>query len=71
MPIFLFGGIGFEKPMAASIAIPTIVSGTIIITMVASAFLLKESLSWSQLIGGACIILGIFILQLGREALLS
>lgn len=68
---YLFGGIGVEKPMAASIAIPTIVSGTIIITMVAAAFLLNESLSWGQLIGGACIILGILIMHLGRESLLS
>lgn len=67
---YLFGGIGAEKPMAASIAIPTIVGGTILITLVVAFFLFNESLSWIQLVGGACIILGILLLFAnGKEAL--
>ena len=64
--LYLFGGIGAEKPMAASLAIPTIVSGTIVIALVVGAFVFKESLSWAQGIGGTCIILGIFLLYIGR-----
>ena len=64
---YLFGGLGADKPMAANIAIPTIVSGTIVITMVMAIFLFKESLSWSQLAGGTCIVLGILLLYIGRE----
>ena len=68
---YLFGGIGVDKPMAASVAIPAIVSGTIVITMVVSYFLFNESLSWSQLAVGACIILGILLLYIGRREALA
>ncbi len=64
----LFGGIGTEKPMAADIAVPTIVSGTIVITMPVAVLLFKESRSWSQLAGGACVLPGILPLYLGRGA---
>lgn len=62
--LYLFGGIGLSKPMPASIAIPTIVSGTIVITMVVSYFVFKELISWSQFLGGALIVLGIVVLFL-------
>ncbi len=65
---YLFGGIGGREPMAASVAIPTIVSGTVVITMLASAFLLRESLNWTQLVGGGCIVLGVIILFLNKGA---
>lgn len=65
---YLFGGIGITKPVAANIAIPTIVSGTIIITMLVSYLVLREPLTWNQLLGGGCIVLGIVILFLGKGA---
>ena len=66
---YLFGGIGIAKPMAANIAIPTIVSGTIIITMLVSYLVLKEPMTWNQLLGSGCIVLGIIILFLKKGAL--
>jgi drug/metabolite transporter (DMT)-like permease len=65
---YLFGGIGSMKPMPASIAIPTIVSGTIVITLLVSFLVLREPLNWNQWLGSACIVLGIVILFLNRNA---
>jgi len=65
---YLFGGIGSMKPMPASIAIPTIVSGTIVITLLVSFLVLREPLNWNQWLGSACIVLGIVILFLNRSA---
>ena len=64
---YLFGGIGTSKPMAASIAIPTIVSGTIVITLLFSLVFLRETLNWNQWLGSGCIVLGIVILFLNRN----
>jgi drug/metabolite transporter (DMT)-like permease len=65
---YLFGGIGMAKPVAANIAIPIIVSGTIVITMLVSYLVLKEPLTWNQLLGSGCIVLGIIILFLKKGA---
>ncbi len=66
---YLFGGIGGVKPMPATVAVPVIVSGTIVITMVVGYLVFKETLSWRQLVGGACIVVGIAILFLGKDAM--
>ncbi|MEE9479491.1 MAG: EamA family transporter [Kiloniellales bacterium] len=63
---YLFGGIGTVKPMAANVAIPAIVCGTTVITMAAGYFFFKETLSPVQMIGGACVVLGIVLIYLGR-----
>ncbi|WP_282611101.1 EamA family transporter [Pelagibius sp. Alg239-R121] len=60
--LYLFGGIGLSKPMAASIAIPTIVSGTILISLVFSYLVLKEAISLFQIFGGVLIVAGIVLL---------
>ncbi len=60
--LYLFGGVGLAKPMAASLAIPTIVSGTIVIAMAFSALFLKESIGWQQLAGGGLIGVGVVLL---------
>jgi len=65
---YLFGGIGTMKPMPASIAIPTIVSGTIVITLLISFLVLRETLNWNQWLGSGCIVLGIVILFLNRNS---
>ncbi len=38
--LYLFGGVGLSKPMDASVAIPIIVSGTIVITLLFSYLVL-------------------------------
>lgn len=65
--LYLFGGIGATKPMEASIAIPTIVSGTIVIAMLFSFFMLKEQISWSQVLGSLLILVGIVLLFVQGE----
>ncbi len=59
--LYLFGGVGLSKPMAASVAIPTIVSGTIVIAMLFSYFVLKETIAWNQIFGSLLIIFGIIL----------
>ncbi len=66
---YLFGGIGGVKPMPATVAVPVIVSGTIVITMIVGYLVFKETLSWRQLVGGACIVVGIAVLFLGKDAM--
>jgi drug/metabolite transporter (DMT)-like permease len=64
---YLFAGIGTAKPMAASVAIPTIVSGTIVITLLFSLFILRETVHWNQWVGSGCIALGILLLFLNAN----
>lgn len=64
---YLFAGIGAAKPMAASVAIPTIVSGTIVMTLLFSWVILREAVSWNQWVGSACIISGIVLLFLNSN----
>lgn len=66
--LYLFGGVGIFKPMPASVAIPVIVSGTIIITILFSYFALRESVAWNQILGIALIVFGIFFLFAKRQA---
>ncbi len=65
--LYLFGGIGLSKPMPAAIAIPTIVSGTIVIAMLFSLLFLKEAVSWNQIAGSGLIIFGIVLFFLGGK----
>ena len=61
---YLFGGIGGHEPMRASVAIPVIVTGTIVLAAIASVFLFHESLSWTQMAGLLLVIAGIALLFL-------
>ena len=65
---YLFGGIGISKPMPASVAIPAIVSGTVVISILFSYFALNESIAWSQFLGITLIVFGIFLLFLKGHA---
>ena len=60
---YLFGGTISRPSMAANVVIPTVVSGTVVITVLAAYILFKETLSPAQLIGVACIILGLILLH--------
>ena len=62
--LYLFSGVGGTKPMAASIAIPAIVTGTIVITTVVAYFLFDEPLGWRHLLGIGLIVTGILVLFL-------
>jgi len=67
--LYLFGGVGLSRPMAASLAIPTIVSGTIVIAMFVSVVALRETLSWNQILGAGLIVAGVgFLFIEGRAS---
>lgn len=63
---YLFGSIGTLKPMAANVVIPTVVSGTVVVTVVAAYFIFRESLGPVQFAGVGCIILGMLLLYFGK-----
>ena len=68
---YLFGGVGAIKPMAANVVIPTVVSGTIVITAIAAYFIFRESLTPIQFAGIGCVILGVALLHLGKGVALG
>jgi drug/metabolite transporter (DMT)-like permease len=59
---YLLGGVGVARPMAASVAIPTVVSGTVVIALILSVLVLGERIAWNQILGGCLIVLGIVAL---------
>ncbi len=65
---YLFRGVGGGGPMAANVAIPAIVSGTIILSLLGAYFVFGEQLSAKQFAGVGCIILGILLMFVGRGA---
>ena len=68
---YLFGGIGGIKPMAATVVIPTVVSGTILITVIAAYFIFSETLGMIQLAGLGCIVIGMLLLYYGKDMALN
>ena len=68
---YLLGGIGTVKPMSANVVIPTVVSGTIVITVIAAYFLFRETLGLIQLAGIGCVIIGMLLLFFGKDLALA
>lgn len=64
---FLFGGVGLDKPMAATVAIPTIVAGTVVITALVSALAFGETFGWPQFAGTLLIAAGILVFYHGAR----
>lgn len=58
---YLFGNHAGHEPMAASKAIPVIVSGTIMIALLFSVMILNEKIGWSQIFGSLLIVIGIVV----------
>ena len=63
---YLFRGVGPSNPMAANVVIPTVVSGTVVITAIAAYFIFRETLAPIQLAGIGCIVLGVLLLYFGK-----
>ena len=61
---YLFRGVGGSGPVAASVAVPVIVTGTVVLTMLFSSLALKESLGTMQLAGTAVVVIGIAMIFL-------
>ena len=56
---YLFRGVGDSGPVAASVAVPIVVTGTVVLTMLVSFIALKESLGPMQIAGTAVVVAGI------------
>lgn len=56
---YLFRGVGGSGPVAASVAVPVIVTGTVVVTMLLSSVALKESLGPMQVAGTVVVVIGI------------
>ena len=56
---YLFRGVGETGPVDASVAVPVIVTGTVVLTMLLSTLALKESLSPMQVAGTVVVVVGI------------
>ncbi len=62
---YLFGGIGEVAPMAANIAIPAIVGGTIAVGLLFSVVFFNEPAGWNHWCGAGLIVLGVFMFFIG------
>lgn len=65
--LYLFGGVGGIKPLPANLVIPTVVTGTIVVTLLVSWLIFKEHISMLQLFGAALIVGGIIVLFAGHR----
>ncbi len=65
---YLFGGVAGIRPMAASVVVPTVVTGTVVITLLVSWLVLRETLGLAQVLGAALIVGGILVMFLGPRA---
>ena len=57
---------GSASPLPASVVIPTVVAGTVIITLIASVLLFQERLGPLQMAGAAMVVVGIVCMFVGR-----
>lgn len=65
---YLFGGIAGIRPLPASVVVPTVVTGTVVISLVVSWLVFGERLGAVELVGAAMIVGGILVMFLGRRA---
>ena len=59
---YLFRGGATFNALAANVAIPVIVSGTILITIVVSWLVLRESMNFAKFVGAAAIMIGVALM---------
>lgn len=59
---YLFSGTGGYEPAPGSIVIPVVVSGTILLTMLASVMFLGETVTWHEWTGAMLVIAGIALM---------
>lgn len=64
---YLFRGIGTHSGMAANIAVPVVVAGTIVVSLLASIWFFRESLGIAQWFGVAMIGAGVVLLVNGAK----
>lgn len=62
---YLFRGVGGAGPMAANVAIPIVVSGAIVLTLLVSWLVFREPFTWVRVVGAALVVVGVVILFAG------
>ena len=65
---YLFTGLGGYPPAPANVVIPTVVTGTVILSMLAGIAFLGEAAGWRQLLGALLVVSGILVLFSGGRA---
>ena len=65
---YLFRGVGGAGPMNASVAVPVIVTGTVVLTLLLSSLVLNESLGTMQVAGTVVVVIGIAMIFFDRFA---
>ena len=68
---YLFGGIAGIRPLPASLVVPTVVTGTVVVALLVSWLVLRESISVAQVLGAALVVAGILVMFLGRRAAIA
>ena len=63
---YLFRGIASAPPMSANVAIPFIVSGTIVVTVIIAWLLFREPMTWQKVLGTVLIVSGVATIYLDR-----
>ncbi len=61
---YLFRGVADSPPIAANIAIPFVVSGTVVVAIFLAWIFLKEALSWQKAFGMLLIVAGVMAIYL-------
>lgn len=56
---YLFRGAGGAEPMAANVAIPIVVSGAIVLTLLVSWLVFREPFTWVRLLGAVLVVAGV------------
>lgn len=64
---YLFRGVASAPPMPANIAIPIIVSGTIVVAVIIAWLLFREPMTWQKALGTVLIVAGVATIYLDRE----
>lgn len=59
---YLFTGLGGYLPAPANVVIPTVVTGTVVLSMLAGIVFLGESAGWRQWTGAAMVVAGIILM---------
>lgn len=56
---YLFRGVAGGEPMPANVAIPVVVCGAVVLTLLASWLVLREPFTWTRLLGAALVVAGV------------
>ena len=62
---YLFRGFGGQVGMAANVAVPVVVSGTVVITAIVAYVCLHESFNWRQMGGAVLVVCGLVVMLAG------